>query len=279
MPSSDARIVYGHDELARCFAEIAFKAGRAIMAVYAAPMTASLKADRTPVTEADTQAEAIILTRLAHLLPCVPVLSEEAASCGQYPDVSGATFLAVDPLDGTKEFISRNGEFTINIALIDSGMPVAGVVYAPALGLLFGADRHSWRCVVAPTATKLDDAVLEPIKTRPYPAHGLTAMVSRSHLDAETSAFLAELPIAERRDTGSSLKFCRIAAGEADVYPRFNPTMEWDTAAGHSILLAAGGSVLTRDGVPLRYGKTRAGFKNPGFIAWGKEPQLAGIHS
>jgi 3'(2'),5'-bisphosphate nucleotidase len=270
--SSDPTSAYGHDELARCFADIALDAGQAIMGVYARPVTATLKSDRTPVTEADTQAEAIILKRLADLLPGVPVLSEEAASCGEYPDISGATFLAVDPLDGTKEFISRNGEFTVNIALIDSGMPLAGVVFAPALSLLFGASRHAWWCVVPPAATKLDDAVLEPIRTRPYPADGLTAMVSRSHLDAKTINFLAKLPIAERHDAGSSLKFCRIAAGEADVYPRFNPTMEWDTAAGHSVLLAAGGCVLTLGGLPLSYGKKQAGFKNPGFIAWGKQP-------
>jgi 3'(2'), 5'-bisphosphate nucleotidase len=272
MCSSDPSLPSGPDELARRFANIALEAGRAIMGLYGERVTATVKADHTPVTEADRQAETIILARLAHLLPGVPVLSEESASRGEYPHLSRATFLAVDPLDGTKEFISRNGEFTINIALIESAVPIAGVVYAPALGLLFGAGRHAWRCVLATSAKKLDDAALETISTRPYPSHGLTAMVSRSHLDAETGAFLAELPIAERRNMGSSRKFCRIAAGEADVYPRFNPTMEWDTAAAHSILLAAGGSILTLDGLPLRYGKKQTGFKNPGFIAWGQQP-------
>ncbi|MDQ0394950.1 3'(2'),5'-bisphosphate nucleotidase CysQ [Labrys monachus] len=249
-----------NDVLAREFSSIARQAGAAIMAVYATGTAARFKEDRSPVTEADEIAEAIILDRLAALLPDVPVVAEESCSRGMVPQV-GSRFILVDPLDGTKEFLNRNGEFTVNIALIDAMAPVAGCVFAPAVDALYAGGETAWRIIGA------DEA---PIRTRPYPAEGLTALCSRSHPDAKSEAFLAGYRIADRREAGSSLKFCRLAEGQADVYPRFGPTMEWDVAAGHAVLAAAGGAVLAPDGAPFAYGKTAAGFRNEAFIAWGQ---------
>jgi 3'(2'), 5'-bisphosphate nucleotidase len=249
---------------------LAREAGQVILRFYDGGAEVALKADATPVTAADIAAEEVILAGLRRLAPQIPVIAEEAVARGAVPRAARQFFL-VDPLDGTKEFISRNGEFTVNIALIEHGTPIAGVVYAPALGILFAAGRHSWRAKVAADVANVE-GMLAPIRTRRYPTEGLTAVVSRSHLDPKTTAFLTTVPIADRRDAGSSLKFCRIAAGEADVYPRFAPTMEWDTAAGHAVLLAAGGCVLGLDGRPLCYGKCKQGFRNSGFIAWGQGP-------
>ncbi len=248
------------DAIARAFAEIAREAGAAIMQVYAKGCDARLKDDRSPVTEADEVAEAIILRRLAQVLPDVPVVAEESAAKGVIPDV-GERFILVDPLDGTKEFLNRNGEFTVNIALIERGRPVAGCVFAPAVDTLYAGGDTAWR---------VRGGVEEAIATRAYPAEGLTALCSRSHPDAKSEAFLAGYPIADRREAGSSLKFCRVAEGVADVYPRFGPTMEWDVAAGHAVLAAAGGTVLMPDGQDFGYGKVDAGFRNVAFVAWGR---------
>ena len=248
------------DAIARAFAEIAREAGAAIMHVYAKGCDARIKDDRSPVTEADELAEAIILRRLADVMPGVPVVAEECAAKGVIPEV-GTRFILVDPLDGTKEFLHRNGEFTVNIALIEEGRPVAGCVFAPAVNALYAGGETAWR---------VQDGVEEAISTRVYPVEGLTALCSRSHPDAKSEAFLAEYPIADRREAGSSLKFCRVAEGVADVYPRFGPTMEWDVAAGHAVLAAAGGQVLMPDGEDFLYGKTDAGFRNVAFVAWGR---------
>jgi 3'(2'), 5'-bisphosphate nucleotidase len=256
IPSQD----FSRDALARAFSAIAVEAGAAIMQIYAKGCAARMKEDRSPVTEADEIAEAIILKRLAALVPDVPVVAEECAAKGILPQV-GSRFILVDPLDGTKEFLNRNGEFTVNIALIENGKPVAGCVFAPAVDTLYAGGDTAWR---------VRHGIESEISTRHYPAEGLTALCSRSHPDPKSEAFLAHLVIADRREAGSSLKFCRVAEGAADVYPRFGPTMEWDVAAGHAVLAAAGGDVLMPDGEPFTYGKTDAGFKNVAFVAWGQ---------
>jgi 3'(2'), 5'-bisphosphate nucleotidase len=240
------------------------EAGAVVMAVYSAPFSVRGKGDLSPVTEADEKAEAVILAGLAALTPDLPVIAEEAFAAGRIPDV-GERFWLVDPLDGTREFISRNGEFTVNIALVEQGAPLLGVVLAPALGVggrLFAGGR-------ALGATVTDDLGRRAIRCRAVPAAGLTVVASRSHGDAAAlDAFLAGRQVAAMTSAGSSLKLCLVAAGEADLYPRLGRTMEWDIAAGHAVLCGAGGSVCrVDDGSPLRYGK--AGFENPYFFAAG----------
>jgi 3'(2'),5'-bisphosphate nucleotidase len=255
------------DAVASVLAEIAIAAGPAVMEVYASEGTVVQKADGSPVTLADERAEAIICGHLAHLLPATPVVGEEMTAAGRTVAVADR-FLLVDPLDGTKEFIKRNGEFTINVALIESGRPIAGAVYAPALGRLWFGGERAFVCEAPVGAALPDSGSWRPIRARRAPDR-LVVLASRSHADAATEAFLARLPVAERRASGSSLKFCRIAEGLADVYPRFGPTMEWDTAAGDAVLRAAGGIVLDSSGAPLAYGKTGAGLRNGAFVAWG----------
>ena len=238
--------------------EIARRAGAAILEVYGTSFDVRNKNDASPVTLADEKAEALIVPALAELAPGVPVVAEEAVSAGCVPEV-GALFWLVDPLDGTKEFISRNGEFTVNIALIANGTPVLGVVLAPAIGRLFAG-------VAGAGAWTEDEHGRRAIQTRPEPAEGLTVVASRSHGDAAAlDAFLAGRTVARLANAGSSLKLCLVAAGEADLYPRLGRTMEWDIAAGHAVLHAAGGSVKDLSGTPLRYGKP--GFDNPHFAA------------
>lgn len=261
-------MTHRHDELADAFAVIASEAGAVIMEVYASGAASTrLKDDRSPVTAADEKAEALILDRLAALVPDVPVVAEECAARGVVP-VVGGRFILVDPLDGTKEFLSRNGEFTVNIALIEDGKSVAGCVYAPAIDALYVGGTHAY-CVAGGVRTVL--------RTRAYPEAGLTVLCSRSHPDAGSEAFLAGHAIAERREAGSSLKFCRIAEGAADLYPRFGPTMEWDVAAGDAVLSAAGGIVTDPDGAPFVYGKRGSGFRNDAFVAWGRRALPARI--
>jgi 3'(2'), 5'-bisphosphate nucleotidase len=252
-------------ELLERIAAAAREAGAAAMAVYATDFSVRGKDDASPVTEADERAEAVILRHLAELTPQIPVVSEEQAASGRVPAHDGLFWL-VDPLDGTKEFIRRNGEFTINIALVDAGRPRLGVVLAPALGRLFaGATGQGARVEDADGA--------RPIRCRSAPAEGLTLVGSRSHGDAPAlerwlAGWLDGRQVAAQTSAGSSLKFCLIAAGEADVYPRLGRTMEWDTAAGHAVLAAAGGSVATLDGAELAYGKP--GLDNPHFVACGQ---------
>jgi 3'(2'), 5'-bisphosphate nucleotidase len=238
-------------------------AGTAILEVYATDFAVRGKADASPVTEADERAERIIVAALRAAAPDIPIVAEEEVAAGGLPSTVGDRFWLVDPLDGTKEFISRNGEFTVNIGLVEGSRAVMGVVHAPALGVTYAAAG-------AGTATRqFGSDTPAPIAARPIPATGAIVVHSRSHSDpARLALFLATLPGAERRVSGSSIKFCLIAAGEADYYPRFGTTMEWDTAAGQAVLEAAGGRVLTTAGIPLAYGKPD--FRNPDFIARGR---------
>jgi 3'(2'), 5'-bisphosphate nucleotidase len=247
--------------LANGIRDIAIAAGKVITQIYNSDFAVDHKGDQSPVTEADRQAEAVILAALRELAPDIPAIAEEAVSAGQIPDISDGTFWLVDPLDGTREFISRNGEFTVNIALIRDGRPVLGVVHLPATGETY------WTAARDVAMRRRQDGTDEQITVRHAPADGLTAMVSRSHNSPETDAFLRDYNIAERLDAGSSLKFCRVAEGAADLYPRLGRTMEWDIAAGHAVLVAAGGSVTLLDGAPMTYGKP--GFDNPHFVARG----------
>lgn len=251
--------------LLQLIVEAALEAGAEIEAIYGAGCAADMKADGSPVTEADIRAEAIILRRLGEAYPDIPVLAEEEACAGRIPEL-GRRFFLVDPLDGTRGFVDRNGEFTVNIALIEDGAAIAGVVYAPDRhALYFGARGEG-------AFRRLEDRADEAIRTRPWPEHGLTAIASRSQ-SSETAARIAHLAIAEFVPSSSSLKFCLLAEGSADVYPRFGRTMEWDTGAGQAVLEAAGGRVMALEGnaeaEPLRYGKIEAGFANPHFMAWG----------
>ena len=240
---------------------VARRAGAVVMEVYGSDFAVRAKDDASPVTAADERAEAIILPELARLAPNVPIVAEEAVAAGRIPEVGGHFWL-VDPLDGTKQFIQRNGEFTVNIGLVVDGMPRVGVVLAPALGLLWSAEGPG-------TATAVDDnGRRRAIACRPAPAHGARVLTSRSNMNPEGMArWLADKPGATFSLLGSSLKMCRVAEGAADFYPRFGPTSEWDTAAAHAVLLAAGGRIETFDGKPLGYGKQR--FLNPDFLARG----------
>jgi len=246
--------------------DAALEAGAEIEAIYGAGCAAEVKADGSPVTEADRRAEAIILMRLRAAYPHIPVLAEEEACEGCLPEI-GSRFFCVDPLDGTRGFLQRNGEFTANIALIEGGEPVAGVVYAPDSHLLYFGARGEG------AFRRRDLAEPEPIRTRKPPPEGLTAVGSRNQQAQGSKGLHASLGIAEFRPSSSSLKFCMLAEGSADVYPRHGRTMEWDTAAGQAVLEAAGGRVMMleggREAGPLRYGKVEAGFENPHFIAWG----------
>ncbi len=253
------------------FTSAALDAGRAIMDVYRAGPTASYKADSSPVTEADEQAERIILAALRQAVPEIPVVAEEAVAAGRIPVIGDGPFILVDPLDGTKEFIARRDEFTVNIALIRDGAPVLGVVYAPALGLAYTGDGDTaCRLAIGPD---FDVREIKPIHVREA-GPVVVAVASRSHNTPETEAFLKDNQIAETCRIGSSLKFGLVAEGQADIYPRFGRTMEWDTAAGDAVLRAAGGTTATLDGNPLLYGRTsdagRLPFANPDFIARGK---------
>ena len=229
--------------------------------VYATAFEVAAKHDRSPVTEADQRAEALIEAALARITPALPIVCEEAVGAGRVPALA-QRFWLVDPLDGTREFIARNGEFTVNVALVSAGRAVLGVVFAPALGRLFAAAGTTQAFVEEGSGRRA------PLFCRRPPSAGLTVVSSRSHGDEATlEAYLAGRPVAARRSVGSSLKFCMVAAGEADLYPRFGRTMEWDTAAGHAILAAAGGRVTDLEGAELRYGKP--GLANPGFVARG----------
>ena len=253
------------NQLSKLFVAIASEAAVAVMEVYDSAFETRTKADYSPVSDADERAEEIILARLEEALPGVPVLAEERAAREGLAEKVAESFLLVDPVDGTKEFVQRKGDFTVNIALICGGKPMAGCVYAPARReMYFGGVEAHMIDAFAPGENLREGRLL---KTRAYPAEGLTAMTSSSHLDDRTKAFLSARKIASQTGIGSSLKFCWVAAGKADVYPRWGPTMEWDTAAGHAVLLAAGGDVIDLAGAPLRYGKP--GYENPHFVAHG----------
>jgi 3'(2'), 5'-bisphosphate nucleotidase len=239
------------------------RAAVVILDHYGGEVEVAIKADASPVTAADRAAERLLVDGLRDLTPAVPVVAEEEMAEGHLPGAVGDLFWLVDPLDGTKEFIGRNGEFTVNVGLIENGQPLLGVVAAPAIDTYWwGAMGHG------AVVRRMGEA--RAIRARPLPATGPVAMVSRSHGSPDEDAFLRAAGAVDRIAAGSSMKFCRIAEGEADLYPRFGRTMEWDTAAGHAVLRAAGGRVTTRDGAPLTYGKP--GFVNDrGFVAHGRD--------
>jgi 3'(2'), 5'-bisphosphate nucleotidase len=241
----------------------ALMAGPKIMSVYAEDFVVRRKDDQSPVTLADEIAEATILTMLEREAPDVAAIAEERTAQQGSSETAPSRFWAIDPLDGTKEFVARNGEFTVNIGLVENALPVLGVVFAPALGLLYAAAGPG-------TARRRVDDGFESISARRVPAEGAVVVHSRSHNNSPRIAeFVAKLPGATRTVSGSAIKFCLLAAGEADIYPRFGPTMEWDTAAGQAILEAAGGSVSTLEGTRLTYGKPE--FRNAGFVARGRD--------
>ena len=243
--------------------DLAVQAGEEILEIYAQDFEVVAKADESPVTAADERAEEVILAGLAEIAPDIPVVAEESAAAGRIPDVSGGTFFLVDPLDGTKQFIEKNGQFTVNIALIEDGVPTLGVVHLPALDETFWTDGRGGAC-------KRTGGETTSIRCRVPGDDGLVVMASRSHRNQETEDYLATLDIKELDASGSSLKFCRVAEGAADLYPRLGRTMEWDVAAGHALLLAAGGSMTTLGDAPFTYGKPE--FENPHFLARGLAP-------
>ncbi|MBV1707919.1 MAG: 3'(2'),5'-bisphosphate nucleotidase CysQ [Hyphomicrobiales bacterium] len=259
------------DALAAQFAALTLTAAVPIMEIYGRDIAARAKADGSPVSEADERAEVIILAALARLLPGVTIIAEEATA-RQGLGACGTCFVLVDPLDGTREFLQRNGEFTVNIALVRDGRPVAGAVFAPALGRLFWGGTKAFACEAQAGGALPPRAAWRPLHVRDPGSQPLVAMASRSHGDAHTKSFLASVEISEWRAAGSSLKFCALAAGEADIYPRFGPTMEWDTAAGDAVLRAAGGMVFNEHGAPLAYGKTDLGLRNGAFLACTANP-------
>lgn len=257
-----------NDPLLTAFVDIARAASKVILSIYERDFAVETKKDSSPVTEADQAAEEVILEGLTRFDPGLAVVAEESVSGGKTPPES-ARFVLVDPLDGTKEFISKNGEFTVNLGLVEDGVPVAGVVLAPARRLIFAGRTGSG----AFQATDVDSGQLEwqPISVRQPNLAALSVVASRSHLSDETKQFIERFQVSDWTSAGSSFKFCRIAAGETDLYPRHGRTMEWDTAAGDAVLRAAGGRVDTLDGKPLRYGKRRQAhdtdFANPHFVA------------
>lgn len=255
-------------DLLSALRRLAEQAGKVVLEYYAQGDAVEVrdKDDASPVTAADEACEIFILTALKQLTPDIPIISEEAASAGELPEVArGGRFWLVDPLDGTKEFLSRNGEFTVNIALVEKGEPVAGVVHAPALDRTWLGARLNGDAIASYGEKS---GQLEAISARVTPADGATVVASRRHgSGGELDEFLSRYRVKERVSAGSSLKFCLIASAEADIYPRFGRTMEWDTAAGQAVLEAAGGRVETLEQQPLTYGKN--GFENPYFVAYG----------
>lgn len=259
-----------HAALADALLPLAHEAGAAIMAIYATDFTSRSKDDRSPVTDADDAAETIILSGLRGLTPGLPVVAEELAARGEAPQVGNGPFWLVDPLDGTREFIERNGEFTVNIALVEDGRPVLGIVLAPALEVAWVGSR-------AAGARRFDKLHPEgrSIRVRPVPKVAPLVLVSRNHREASVDIWLKQQMAPETRTVGSSLKFCQIAEGAADFYPRFAAISEWDTAAGQAVLEAAGGAVLAWSGpadkpvigAALHYGKPD--FRNLPFLARG----------
>jgi len=221
-----------------------------------------IKADSSPLTKADLEVDGYLCSGLAELAPDIPVVTEERAA-SHAEGFAGSRFFLIDPIDGTKEFVAERGEFTINIGLVEDGVPVAGAVCAPAVNRAFAgaAGLGAWQYDASGNA-------LMPISVSSPDNDALVAVASRSHLTEATNAFLDCNAIARTTNAGSSLKFCLLAAGEADIYPRFGPTMEWDTAAGDAVLRAAGGLVETLDGAPLSYAKP--GYRNPEFIAYAR---------
>ena len=247
------------NDLTQLAVDAAVAAARVILDVYSRPITSVAKSDGSPLTEADAAAEAVILEHLRHT--GIPVLGEESVAAGIIP-VLGDRYFVVDPLDGTKEFIKRNGEFTVNIGLVEHGVPVMGVVLAPVTGETFVGDRSG-----AYSCNTLDGSVGSKRDIVASPSWPLRIVASRSHGHAALATLCETLDIESDVSVGSSLKFCLVARGDAQLYPRFTPTCEWDTAAGQAVLEAAGGAVVTLDGERMRYGKSALKFLNPYFVA------------
>ena len=273
-----------HKGLAEALLAAVREAGAVEMRHYRAGVAVETKSDQSPVTLADQEAEVILVAAIKRAAPGIPIIAEEAVAAGELPEV-GSRFFLVDPLDGTREFINKRDEFTVNIALVEHGVPCFGIVFVPALGdfyVTLGANRSAHtRMGEGAHIGSLATAGVNDIRVRTPNLAALTAVASRSHLTPETEAYLAQFTVAARRDAGSSLKFCLIARGEADIYARLGPTMAWDTAAGHAVLMAAGGLVTDLRGVPLTYATRRDltpkdRLRNPHFVAWGAaKPLLA----
>ena len=236
-------------------------------------MVRRLKPDQSPVTAADEASETVILQGLTQILPKMPVVAEESASASAPANLTGS-FVIVDPLDGTREFLAGRDEFTINLAIVTRGLPVAGIIAAPKQGQL-------WRGVIGHGAERLrlsggSSGPAEAISTRPWP-DAPVAVVSRSHMDAATDKFISALGPTTRVPCGSAIKFCHIAEGTADIYPRLATTCEWDVAAGHALVVAAGGLVTAPLGIPLTYGRAAENFRVPAFVAWGDPGKAAAV--
>jgi 3'(2'), 5'-bisphosphate nucleotidase len=251
-------------------AELTAAAGRCILATAPSDLLTRSKADRSPVTAADVASEAILREGLGRILPGVPVIAEEGVAAGEAPE-PGEEFFLVDPLDGTREFLSGRPEYAVNLALVSEGVPKIGLIYAPASGVLYAGSEGSAVRAALPPGAVFDRAKATPIRVRPRPAR-LVVAVSRSHPDPATDRFLATLAIERRLVMGSALKFASIAEGHADVYPRLVSLSEWDVAAGHALVVAAGGSMQATDDEALRYGARARNFRLGGFIAWGGPP-------
>jgi 3'(2'), 5'-bisphosphate nucleotidase len=247
------------DRMMAVFRNLALEAGKKIMQVYDRPdFAVAAKSDASPVTEADLAADALISAGLVAAFPDLTLITEEQAASHA---LRASTFLIVDPLDGTKEFIQRRGDFTVNIAYVVDGVPLMGVVYAPAQGRLF------YTLPGGGAVEELSDGTRRPLSVRIPDNRALLVVASKSHRDQATDDYIDQYAVADMRSAGSSLKFCLLASGEADFYPRLGRTMEWDTAAGDAVLRAAGGAVVRLDDhQPLAYGKP--GWDNPHFLAY-----------
>lgn len=257
--------------------EAVMKAAVVIMDHYQGDIEVMEKGDKSPVTVADQEAEAILLDALGKLAPGVPVVAEEEVAAGRIPAVLGNRFFLVDPLDGTKEFLKHNGQFTVNIGLIENGTPTMGIVYAPALGRLFYATGpgQAFAQDVEPNEglKGISHTKSHRISARERPEGGIIALSSGSHKHEAVEEYLSQFNVIERKEMGSSLKFCLIATGEADIYPRQpQSSCEWDVAAAHAVLKAAGGDVTCLDGTVFDYGHADRKFLNPGFVAHGATP-------
>ncbi|CAN5800386.1 3'(2'),5'-bisphosphate nucleotidase CysQ [soil metagenome] len=263
-----------HAHFVATIRRLALEAGDAIMAIYEGPdFDVRAKSDASPVTLADERADRLIRDGLAAAFPGLAVVTEEHSASHR---LDARVFAIVDPLDGTKEFVERRGDFTVNIALVEDGIPTRGVVYAPAKARLFytGADGRSLE--EAPPHGQDAPGALSPLRVAAPDPAGLVVVASKSHRDKATDDYIARYRVRDFRSAGSSLKFCLLAAGEADLYPRLGRTMEWDTAAGQAVLEGAGGRVVRFDDhAPLRYGK--AGYENPFFIAFAPGVDLVAL--
>ncbi len=250
--------------------EIVSRAAQVTLATSYSSVAQRTKDDLSPVTAADEASEALILEGLSRVMPGIPVVAEESAAASMSPTDLGTSFFLVDPLDGTKEFLAGRDEFTVNIALVSNGVPLAGVIAAPAQGLMWRGivGGKAERLRIKPGAGPAHALERDTILTRPAPPH-MRVATSRTHLDKDTEDFLTRLPVGETYKCGSSVKFCHLAEGKADIYPRLSPTCEWDIAAGIAILTAAGGAATAPDGSPLKFGNVAANFRVPGFLAWG----------